>query len=160
MQNKQTPIAVSPTLTLLSNRPSKFYRRHHRTHDADTVFSFFLKIRPLHLHIPISNYSDFLSHTQPQSQPHLSTNHRTLNLNHTSSLASRNGTPRQPLLVPLARSRLDLPPGAVPPAALEGLGGYSHCWLLYLFHANTDLQRLWQPDPFRGLRAKVKAFMT
>ena len=76
------------------------------------------------------------------------------------SPVSRNGTPRQPLLVPLARSRLDLPPGTVPPAALEGLEGYSHCWLLYVFHANTDLQRLWQADPFRGLRAKVNPFPT
>ena len=40
-------------------------------------------------------------------------------------LPSRNGTPRQPLLVPLARSRLHLATD-VPASALEGLEQYTH----------------------------------
>eukprot|EP00850_Spirogloea_muscicola_P006990 SM000034S12744 [mRNA] locus=s34:505123:506958:+ [translate_table: standard] len=71
-----------------------------------------------------------------------------------SCFTTRNGTPRQPLLVPLARAELRLAPGGVPPAALDGLGGYSHCWLLYVFHANTDLPRIWEQPAHRGVRAK------
>lgn len=33
--------------------------------------------------------------------------------------------------------------------------GYSHCWIIYIFHRNTDLQDLWRPDD-RGLKAKVQ----
>jgi hypothetical protein len=43
----------------------------------------------------------------------------------------------QPLLVPAARARVELA-SWVDPLALEGLDGYSHCWVFYLFHANTD----------------------
>eukprot|EP00898_Chlorokybus_atmophyticus_P001256 jgi/Chlat1/2130/Chrsp17S08741 len=70
---------------------------------------------------------------------------------------TRNGTPRQPLLVPLARARLRLNTGplGVPPACLEGLEQFSHCWVLYVFHANTDLQRLWQGDR-RSMKAKAR----
>jgi len=57
-----------------------------------------------------------------------------------SCFSQRNGTPRQPLLVPLARARLQLAPG-VPPACLDGLEQYSHCWILYYFHCNTDLHQ-------------------
>ena len=48
-----------------------------------------------------------------------------------------NGTPRQPLLVPAARSVLKLAP-FVSADCLQGLQQYSHCWVLYLFHANTS----------------------
>lgn len=51
----------------------------------------------------------------------------------------RNGTPRQPLLCPLARSRVVLAPH-VPASCLEGLEQYSHCWVLYIFHCNTGEQ--------------------
>ncbi len=43
----------------------------------------------------------------------------------------------------------------IPHACLEGLEGYSHCWIIYIFHRNTDLQDLWRPDD-RGLKAKVQ----
>lgn len=67
----------------------------------------------------------------------------------------RNGTPRQPLVVTLARATLVLDPARVPAAALEGLASYSHCWILYVFHLNTDLDKLWK-DPARSkLKAKV-----
>ena len=43
----------------------------------------------------------------------------------------------------------------IPHACLEGLEGYSHCWIIYIFHRNTDLQDLWRPDD-KGLKAKVQ----
>ncbi|KAL4858561.1 tRNA (adenine(37)-N6)-methyltransferase [Chlorella vulgaris] len=58
-----------------------------------------------------------------------------------SCFSRRNGTPRQPLLVPAARARLTLRKG-LSPDFFEGLQQYSHCWVLYIFHQNTDLQRL------------------
>ncbi|KXZ51893.1 hypothetical protein GPECTOR_11g327 [Gonium pectorale] len=70
-----------------------------------------------------------------------------------SVFSERNGTPRQPQLVPAARSRLVLAPN-VPAACLEGLQQYSHCWVLYVFHANTDLAKYLSPDR-SGLKAKI-----
>ncbi|KAG1652447.1 hypothetical protein FOA52_012182, partial [Chlamydomonas sp. UWO 241] len=70
-----------------------------------------------------------------------------------SCFSQRNGTPRQPLLAPLARCRLKLAPD-VPAACLEGLELYSHVWVLYIFHENTDLVKVWQGDR-SGLKAKV-----
>lgn len=55
--------------------------------------------------------------------------------------------------MPLARSRLRLV-SDVPPLALEGLELYSHVWVLYIFHENTDLTKLWQGDR-SGIKAKV-----
>lgn len=67
----------------------------------------------------------------------------------------RNGTPRQPLIVPLARACLVLDSGRVPPQALEGLAEYSHCWILYVFHLNTDLEKLWKEPSRSKFKAKV-----
>ncbi|KAJ9548528.1 hypothetical protein OSB04_021071, partial [Centaurea solstitialis] len=73
-----------------------------------------------------------------------------------SCFSTRNGTPRQPLIVPLARARLMFDTARVPPASLEGLEEYSHCWIIYVFHLNTDLDKLWK-DPSRSkLKAKVR----
>ena len=56
-----------------------------------------------------------------------------------SCFVERRGTPRQGLLVPAARARLRLDPTVIQPAAaLEGLDGFSHVWLLYDFHENTN----------------------
>lgn len=73
-----------------------------------------------------------------------------------SCFSTRNGTPRQPLVVPLARATVVLDPARVPAAAIEGLASYSHCWVLYVFHLNTDLDKMWK-DPARSkLKAKVR----
>ncbi|XP_010263112.1 PREDICTED: uncharacterized protein LOC104601467 [Nelumbo nucifera] len=73
-----------------------------------------------------------------------------------SCFSTRNGTPRQPLLVPLARACLAFDSGQFPPAALEGLGEYSHCWILYVFHLNTDLEKLWNEPAKSKFKAKVR----
>jgi tRNA (Thr-GGU) A37 N-methylase len=67
----------------------------------------------------------------------------------------RNGTPRQPLLVPLARACLVFDSARVPPASLEGLVEYSHCWIIYVFHLNTDLVKLWKHPSRSKFKAKV-----
>ncbi|PIA58905.1 hypothetical protein AQUCO_00400037v1 [Aquilegia coerulea] len=73
-----------------------------------------------------------------------------------SCFATRYGTPRQPLLVPLARACLVFDTSMVPPAALEGLLEYSHCWIIYVFHLNTDLEKLWKPPCNSKFKAKVR----
>ncbi|CAL5222545.1 g4923 [Coccomyxa viridis] len=73
-----------------------------------------------------------------------------------SCFTKRSGTPRQPLLVPAARARLLLRQD-IPAGCLEGLEQYSHVWVIFVFHCNTDLQRLWSPDHASdGLKAKVQ----
>lgn len=61
----------------------------------------------------------------------------------------RNGTPRQPSLVPLARGRVTLD-RRVPSSALEGLEEFTHCWLVYVFHENTDLATALEEDGKTG----------
>ncbi|XP_020578588.1 uncharacterized protein LOC110023482 isoform X2 [Phalaenopsis equestris] len=73
-----------------------------------------------------------------------------------SCFATRNGTPRQPLLVPLSRACLLFDSSRVPAAALDGLGEYSHCWVLYVFHLNTDLEKLWKQTSRSKFKAKVR----
>ncbi|KAA8522786.1 hypothetical protein F0562_009209 [Nyssa sinensis] len=73
-----------------------------------------------------------------------------------SCFSTRNGTPRQPLLVPLARACLVCDPAQVPPASLEGLEKYSHCWIIYVFHLNTDLEKLWKHPSKSKFKAKVR----
>ncbi|XP_072082168.1 uncharacterized protein [Arachis hypogaea] len=59
-----------------------------------------------------------------------------------SCFSTRNGTPRQSLLVPLATACLVFNATRVSPAYFEGLAEYSHCWVLYVFHLNIDLKKL------------------
>ncbi|XP_020873018.1 putative S-adenosylmethionine-dependent methyltransferase RcsF isoform X3 [Arabidopsis lyrata subsp. lyrata] len=73
-----------------------------------------------------------------------------------SCFSTRNGTPRQPLLVSLARACLVCDPALVPPASLEGLEEYSHCWIVYVFHLNTDIEKLWRKPSQSKLKAKVR----
>lgn len=73
-----------------------------------------------------------------------------------SCFSTRNGTPRQPLLVPLARACLIFDSARVPPASLEGLGEYSHCWIIYVFHLNTDWEKLWKDPSKSKFKAKVR----
>ncbi|XP_004297870.1 PREDICTED: uncharacterized protein LOC101313506 [Fragaria vesca subsp. vesca] len=73
-----------------------------------------------------------------------------------SCFSTRNGTPRQPLIVPLSRACLIFNSARVPPASLEGLGDYTHCWVIYVFHLNTNLERLWKNPAKSKFKAKVR----
>lgn len=57
----------------------------------------------------------------------------------------RFGTPRQPQLVPSSWGHLRLRPELNLPEALSGLEGFSHIWLLFAFHQNTN----------KGVKAKI-----
>lgn len=53
-----------------------------------------------------------------------------------SAFKQRRGAPRQGLLAPAVRAQIKLLP-SIPPSSLEGLDGYSHVFLLWIFHENT-----------------------
>lgn len=51
-----------------------------------------------------------------------------------SCFREKFGIPRQPGLVPAARATLELLPPYSQPAAVRGLEGFSHLWLVFVFH--------------------------
>lgn len=53
-----------------------------------------------------------------------------------SPFTKRMGTPRQGALVPSSRAFVEI---YVPMETLEGIDQYSHAWIIFEFHANTDL---------------------
>ena len=57
----------------------------------------------------------------------------------------RFGTPRQPGLVPSAWGAVRLRPDMNLSDALDGLEGFSHIWLIFVFHQNTN----------KGIKTKV-----
>jgi tRNA-Thr(GGU) m(6)t(6)A37 methyltransferase TsaA len=60
-----------------------------------------------------------------------------------SCYVERRGTPRQGLLAPAARARLRIDPRVIQPeAAIDGLAAFSHVWLLFDFHENTNATKL------------------
>lgn len=52
-----------------------------------------------------------------------------------SPFTKRMGTPRQGALVPASRAFVEI---TVPMETLEGIDQYSHAWIIFEFHANTD----------------------
>jgi len=76
-----------------------------------------------------------------------------------SCFPDRRGTPRQPLICPSTRACICFD-NDVPPAALEGLDGFSHCWVIFKFHDNTNAHRVGRNKRSKGpkkptFRAKV-----
>eukprot|EP01116_Phalansterium_solitarium_P013590 TRINITY_DN30986_c0_g1_i1.p1 TRINITY_DN30986_c0_g1~~TRINITY_DN30986_c0_g1_i1.p1 ORF type:complete len:477 (-),score=86.15 TRINITY_DN30986_c0_g1_i1:34-1464(-) len=59
-----------------------------------------------------------------------------------SCFRDRNGTPRQGLVASNARATLRLEPFTHPAASLGDLSSYSHVWLLFVFHQNTNAAQL------------------
>ena len=60
-----------------------------------------------------------------------------------SPFREKFGTPRQPDLAPSVRARIDFLPEFATPEAVRGLEGFSHLWLIFLFHQNW--QKGWKP---------------
>jgi tRNA-Thr(GGU) m(6)t(6)A37 methyltransferase TsaA len=68
-----------------------------------------------------------------------------------SPYTKRMGTPRQGALVPSSRGRIKF---TCPAAALDGMDGYSHLWVIFEFHANTNVNN--QRSKIRPPRADTK----
>jgi tRNA-Thr(GGU) m(6)t(6)A37 methyltransferase TsaA len=68
-------------------------------------------------------------------------------------------TPRQPGLAPTVRARVELHPEFSSPEAVRGLEGFSHLWLIFLFH--QTLGQGWKPTvrpPRLGGNQRVGVF--
>ncbi len=61
-----------------------------------------------------------------------------------SPFREKFGVPRQPGLAPHAISRLVLSPAYASEECLNGLAGFSHLWLVFVFHATAA--QGWQPS--------------
>jgi tRNA-Thr(GGU) m(6)t(6)A37 methyltransferase TsaA len=76
-----------------------------------------------------------------------------------SCFTGRFGIPRQPRLVPAATARLELFPEYARDEAFSALEGFSHLWLIYVFHDCVGAG--WKPTvrpPRLGGRGKVGVF--
>jgi tRNA-Thr(GGU) m(6)t(6)A37 methyltransferase TsaA len=60
-----------------------------------------------------------------------------------SPFREKFATPRQPGLTPSVTATIEFLPGFATPEAVRGLEGFSHLWLIFLFHHNW--QKGWQP---------------
>lgn len=78
-----------------------------------------------------------------------------------SCFRQKFGIPRQPRLVPAARATLELLPSYAQPEAVRGLEGFSHLWLLFVFHGIPAGH--WQPTvrpPRLGGNQRMGVFAT
>lgn len=66
-----------------------------------------------------------------------------------SSFPDRFGIPRQPGLIPAARARIELDP-AMPDDVVRGLEGFSHVWVVFLFHQVDRWKPLVRPPRLGG----------
>nr|CCA14501.1 conserved hypothetical protein [Albugo laibachii Nc14] len=69
-----------------------------------------------------------------------------------SCFSDRRGTPRQGHLVPSSRAIIRFQ-RSVPPASLECLDEFSHIWVLFTFHGNTNLSK--QDGAANSFTAKI-----
>jgi tRNA-Thr(GGU) m(6)t(6)A37 methyltransferase TsaA len=78
-----------------------------------------------------------------------------------SCFRQKFGIPRQPRLVPAARATLELLPPHAQPETVRGLEGFSHLWLLFVFHGIPAGR--WQPTvrpPRLGGNQRMGVFAT
>ena len=75
-----------------------------------------------------------------------------------SPYTKRMGTPRQGALCPSSRAYVEFSHD-IQPAALEGLEQYSHVWIIFEFHANTDLAGESRKSKIKPPRAPKKVGM-
>jgi tRNA-Thr(GGU) m(6)t(6)A37 methyltransferase TsaA len=76
-----------------------------------------------------------------------------------SPFKEKFGVPRQPGIAPAARATLELLPPYDRDEALEGLAGFSHVWIVFVFHATAA--QGWNPTvrpPRLGGNARVGVF--
>eukprot|EP00033_Pygsuia_biforma_P003814 GCRY01004179.1.p1 GENE.GCRY01004179.1~~GCRY01004179.1.p1 ORF type:complete len:328 (-),score=35.86 GCRY01004179.1:142-1125(-) len=68
----------------------------------------------------------------------------------------RYGCPRQGALVPSSKAFLQLRKNLNPSAALDTLEQFSHVWIIFLFHQNTNNKIHFRDSSRQGMNAKVK----
>mmetsp|Transcript_16920 Transcript_16920/g.21410 ORF Transcript_16920/g.21410 Transcript_16920/m.21410 type:complete len:399 (+) Transcript_16920:129-1325(+) len=73
-----------------------------------------------------------------------------------SPFVKRMGTPRQGALAPHARGYIQMNQTVAPMETLSGIASYSHAWIIFCFHANTDCQSLSVKTKVKPPRAPYK----
>eukprot|EP00743_Colponemidia_sp_Colp-15_P008719 GILK01009495.1.p1 GENE.GILK01009495.1~~GILK01009495.1.p1 ORF type:complete len:357 (+),score=37.46 GILK01009495.1:43-1071(+) len=74
-----------------------------------------------------------------------------------SCFKDRRGTPRQGLLASKVRGRLRIRANLNPAASLDGLSGFSHVWVIFVFHENTNVVKGMSEAPGKSpVKAKVE----
>ncbi|EER00401.1 Protein virR, putative, partial [Perkinsus marinus ATCC 50983] len=71
-----------------------------------------------------------------------------------SCFPRRNGTPRQSGIADIAKGVIEIRPAVNPSSCLQGLQGYSHVWVIYVFHLNTNLAK--RSSNFNGNHSGAK----
>lgn len=77
-----------------------------------------------------------------------------------SCFRDKFGTPRQPGLVKKAWARLKLRSDLQPEEALQGLAGFSHVWLIWVFHQNKSARYHSKVHPPRLAGESIGVFAT
>jgi tRNA-Thr(GGU) m(6)t(6)A37 methyltransferase TsaA len=72
-----------------------------------------------------------------------------------SVFPAKNGCPRQGMLVRSSRATLKLQPHCNPTASLDGLEKFSHCWLVFVFHENTNQTKPMNSTNSINVKSKV-----
>jgi tRNA (adenine37-N6)-methyltransferase len=73
-----------------------------------------------------------------------------------SCYPTRNGTPRQPQLVPSGRATIKLSKH-IPSSSLNSLDQFSHCWILFVFNGNTNMHQQTSTNKSKTtIKGKVK----
>eukprot|EP00941_MAST-03F_sp_MAST-3F-sp1_P002636 g2636.t1 len=72
-----------------------------------------------------------------------------------SCFPDRRGTPRQPILCPSTRAKVVLGKH-LSPSFLDGLSNFSHVWLLFVFHENTNAKKINPDDRTVMLPGKIR----
>eukprot|EP00516_Mucochytrium_quahogii_P007091 CAMPEP_0203751266 /NCGR_PEP_ID=MMETSP0098-20131031/5360_1 /ASSEMBLY_ACC=CAM_ASM_000208 /TAXON_ID=96639 /ORGANISM=" , Strain NY0313808BC1" /LENGTH=343 /DNA_ID=CAMNT_0050640901 /DNA_START=207 /DNA_END=1238 /DNA_ORIENTATION=+ len=71
---------------------------------------------------------------------------------------TRFGTPRQGSLAGLTRGTIKLDRTVISPDALTGLGEFSHIWVVFVFHENTNMHKLVKDEDTPHHKKKTKLF--
>jgi len=70
-----------------------------------------------------------------------------------SPFTKRMGTPRQGALAPHARGYIQIDVNTAPMEVLSGIDLFSHAWIIFQFHANTDISSMSSKTKVRPPRA-------
>ena len=74
-----------------------------------------------------------------------------------SPFVDRRGTPRQPILVPAAKGYIRFNKKLIQYQHFEELSQFSHIWVIFLFHENTNQHQLEAPSSSKNSNNSTKA---
>mmetsp|Transcript_9994 Transcript_9994/g.19613 ORF Transcript_9994/g.19613 Transcript_9994/m.19613 type:complete len:403 (-) Transcript_9994:179-1387(-) len=73
-----------------------------------------------------------------------------------SMFKTRFGTPRQGSLATESRGVIEMDDRVVAPKSLTGLRGFSHVWIVFVFHENTNMHKMNRGNPAKSVEEQAK----